>query len=399
MRDWSPDQSAKRVEPIDGGNLDGGIVVPTEVKRGGSDGKRRPKFSIIIAVHNTAEFLSDCLDSILEQSFADFELIAVDDASTDGSLFYLSRYAASDPRLKIVQLDRNVGSGGARNAGVAHARGEYVWFIDSDDWIDRESLAKIAARLEAVDPDVLLFGWSRRYADGHASDCPAAKHLSAAPETFALHEWPQAIRILHTPWNKVVRRELILRTRFMFTAGWYQDLPYTYLMLAAAKRISAMPDVLVHYRQRPSGAMRTKGKGHLAVLKQWASVWRLVGAHSPRPEILQPFLFDRMTWHLLEVIRKPDRVPQEHWHEFFEGAERLWAAHSPPGYRFPRGLTGLRYRMMAGKLPLTTLIPLGARLGSRARRIFGLPPAGLVAPRSSAQPEESRKEISSATAA
>src|SRR4051794_37571087 len=104
MRGWSPDQGAKRVEPVDLANLDGRFVVPTETKRGGSGGKGRPKFSIIIAVHNTAEFLSDCLDSILEQTFDDFELIAVDDASTDGSLFYLSRYAASDPRLKIVQL-------------------------------------------------------------------------------------------------------------------------------------------------------------------------------------------------------------------------------------------------------------------------------------------------------
>ena len=357
---------------------EGKTILPRRIRFGDRGQGAKPKFSIIIAVHNTAEFLPDCLDSLLDQSFEDFEVIAVDDASTDGSLFCLSRYAVSDPRVTVIELDHNGGAGAARNAGIAHARGEYVWFIDSDDWVDRDSLAKIAERLEADDPDVLLFGWSRRYPDGHASDCPALEHLRAAPSRFVLHEWPQAIRILHTPWNKVVRRELIDRTQFDFASGWYQDLSFTYLMLAAAGRISALTDNLVNYRQRPSGAMSTKGKGHLAVLRQWSTVFSLVSQHSPRPDILKPYLFDRMSWHLLEVIRKPERVPPEHWGEYLRGARQLWREHRPAGYRFPPGAIGIRYRMMAGKLPLSRLIPFSARIASQARRMFGLPPAGRV---------------------
>lgn len=352
--------------------------MPTESAKAGSD-EPSPKFSIIIAVHNTAEFLPLCVESILGQSLDDFELIAVDDASTDGSSALLSDFAKRDPRVQVVRLDSNGGAGAARNAGIARARGEYVWFIDSDDWVDRDSLMKIAQRLEVDDPDVLLFGWSRRYPDGQASDCPASAHLRAAPASFVLHEWPQAIRILHTPWNKVVRRELIERTGFAFASGWYQDLSFTYLMLAAAKRISALPDNLVHYRQRPSGAMSTRGKGHLAVLKQWAWVFELVAEHSPRPDVLKPYLFDRMAWHLLEVIRKPERVPQAHWREYLKGTRKLWAEHQPNDYRFPPGAIGLRYRMLAGKLPLSRLVPLFARVGSNGRTVLGLRPAGRIA--------------------
>jgi CDP-glycerol glycerophosphotransferase len=378
MRHWSPQDRIAKASLRSAMPADRGPELPGELGFGGGGGGPRPRFSIIIAVHNTAEFLADCLDSLLEQSFQNFEVIMVDDASTDGSLFCLSRYAVSDPRFTVVELDRNGGAGAARNAGLARARGDYVWFIDSDDWVDRTSLARIAARLEVDDPDVLLFGWSRRYPDGQASECPASAHLKAAPASFVLHEWPQAIRILHTPWNKVVRRELIERTGFAFASGWYQDLSFTYLMLAAARRISALPDNLVHYRQRPSGAMSTRGKGHLAVLNQWSSVFRLVAEHSPRPDVLQPYLFDRMTWHLLEVIRKSERIPQQHWREYLQGTRRLWAAHQPAGYRFPKGAIGIRYRMMAGKLPLPRLIPLGARIGTRTRRLLGLPPAGRI---------------------
>jgi CDP-glycerol glycerophosphotransferase len=378
MRHSRLDEGTLGARPTPRAGTGGSAKLPVRTKSGGRGGGQRPRFSIIIAVHNTAEFLPDCLDSLLDQGFEDFEVIAVDDASTDGSMFCLSRYAASDPRITVVELDCNSGAGAARNAGIAHARGDYVWFIDSDDWVDRDSLAKIAERLDADDPDVLLFGWSRRYPDGQASDCPASEHLRSAPTRFVLHEWPQAIRILHTPWNKVVRRELIERTGFAFATGWYQDLSFTYSMLAAANRISALAENLVNYRQRPSGAMSTRGKGHLAVLRQWSSVFSLVSAHSPRADILQPYLFDRMSWHLLEVIRKPERVPPEHWAEYLRGAKRLWTEHQPTGYRFPPGAIGIRYRMMAGRLPLPRLIPLSARAASRARRMFGLPPAGRV---------------------
>src|SRR4249920_3836197 len=88
-----------------------------------------PRFSIIIAVHNVRAFLRECLDSILEQDFTDFELIAVDDRTPDGSDEILDEYADADPRVKVVHLDQNVGLGKARDAGMAYATGEYLLFV------------------------------------------------------------------------------------------------------------------------------------------------------------------------------------------------------------------------------------------------------------------------------
>jgi glycosyltransferase involved in cell wall biosynthesis len=92
-----------------------------------------PKFSIVVPCHASRAWLRPCLDSVLSQSFTDFEIIGVDDADRDGSGRILAEYAAADPRVRALHLDENVGLGLARNAGLKECRGEYVLFLDADD--------------------------------------------------------------------------------------------------------------------------------------------------------------------------------------------------------------------------------------------------------------------------
>ena len=91
--------------------------------------------SVVVPVYKVQGYLRQCLDSLLEQPFTDFEVVAVDDCSPDGSGDILAEYAARDPRIKVLTLEQNVGLGRARNAGLDVAVGEYVWFLDSDDWL------------------------------------------------------------------------------------------------------------------------------------------------------------------------------------------------------------------------------------------------------------------------
>lgn len=316
-----------------------------------------PKVSFIVAAHNSERFLPTCLDSILGQSFHDFELIAADDASTDGSAPLLDSYAAKDDRVRVIHLEGNVGAGGARNAALEQATGDYVWCIDSDDWIVPDALATAMQELDRGDADVLLIGFTRIYPDGTLSVCSEMKTLEAAPPSFRLHEWPTAVHILHTPWNKIVRRELVVRTGFRFPSGWHQDLPYTYTMLSAAGRVSALPKSLVMYRQHLDAATVTKSSGHLCILDQWSLTFDLVDRHGPRPDLLRPHLIDRMLWHLSEQLKKHRRLPAEAWPEFARRAAALWRARAPKDYSFPRGLTGLKYRLIARHPRLVPLIP------------------------------------------
>ena len=101
-----------------------------------------PKYSIISPVYNTSEYLEQFIKSVLCQSYSDFELILVDDGSTDNSLDICNRYAEKDLRIRVL-TQNNLGAGPARNNGIKNAYGDYLFFFDSDDWVDSFSLESI----------------------------------------------------------------------------------------------------------------------------------------------------------------------------------------------------------------------------------------------------------------
>ena len=113
-----------------------------------------PTVSIIVPFYEVEDYLADCLYSIRQQEFEDFECICVNDATLDNSMEIAKAFRDADPRFSIVVNDRNRGLGGARNAGLQVARGRYVQFVDSDDWIDREMTARLVARIEKTGVDM-----------------------------------------------------------------------------------------------------------------------------------------------------------------------------------------------------------------------------------------------------
>ncbi len=112
--------------------------------------------SVIIPVYNVENYVGQCLQSVLQQTHKELEIICVDDASTDGSLAVLKDYAARDERIKIISDGENVGSALARNKGLDIAHGEYVYFMDSDDWIEPDYIAKMLAAIEQAGTDIVL---------------------------------------------------------------------------------------------------------------------------------------------------------------------------------------------------------------------------------------------------
>lgn len=102
-----------------------------------------PKVSVIIPVYNTEAYLKRCLDSVCNQTLSDIEIICINDASTDKSLEILQEYATKDKRIKIIDFKENKGAGAARNAGINAAQGEYIGFVDSDDYVDLDFYEKL----------------------------------------------------------------------------------------------------------------------------------------------------------------------------------------------------------------------------------------------------------------
>ncbi|GIG91966.1 glycosyltransferase family 2 protein [Plantactinospora endophytica] len=322
--------------------------------------------SVIVPVYQVRAYLAECLDSILDQSLRDLELVAVDDGSTDGCAAVLARYAARDPRLVVVTLDRNQGLGAARNTGLSRATGEYVWFVDGDDWLPEGSLAAVADRLTRNRPDLLVTAYTRHYPNG------GTRHLSLAqvgagrpvPETFTLAERPALLSVLHITCNKVIRRRFLLDLGLTFGPGWYEDVSFSFPLMFAAERITLLDRCCYGYRQRPEGAITaTVSERHFEVFAHWDEVLTRLDADPAVPAELRHLIFQRMIWHLLQVLGHPRRVPPNRRREFFAEIVTRYRAHRPPaGYQPPGGALGLKHRLVGrGAYGLFTALQVARR--------------------------------------
>ncbi|MEU6589254.1 CDP-glycerol glycerophosphotransferase family protein [Streptomyces sp. NPDC046881] len=291
-----------------------------------------PRFSLIVPCFKVQGFLRECLDSVLGQSFGDFELIAVDDRSPDGCGAILDEYAARDPRVKVLHLPENVGLGRARNAGLPHATGDYLFFLDSDDTLTPGALRAVADRLaEADDPDVLVFDYARTYWWGGTRRNVLAPVLAEAPATFAVSEYPQILDLLMVVWNKVYRREFVAENGFEFPPGYYEDTPWTFPVMLSARRIAALDRICLNYRQRRQGnILSTTSRKHFDIHDQYERVFAFVAG---RPELARwrPYLHRKMGEHCLDILAKPDRLPPADKAEFFRRTAEMFRRHRPAG--------------------------------------------------------------------
>ncbi|MGW1563465.1 bifunctional glycosyltransferase/CDP-glycerol:glycerophosphate glycerophosphotransferase [Streptomyces sp. NPDC002144] len=331
--------------------------------------------SVVLPVYGVEEFLRPCLDAILAQPFTRFEVIAVDDASPDGCPEILDEYARRDPRVRVLHLADNGGLGQARNTGFEQARGTYVWFVDSDDWIADGSLAAIAPRLEASRPDVLFLDYARALPDGTIEPNPRGHLLRepTPPDTFDLAARPSVLELMMTAWNKVIRRDFLAALDVRFGPGLYEDLPVTYPILLAAERIALLDQVCYFYRERRAGAITTTvSDRHFDVFGQYEKIFAFLDAHGDAFNAFRIPIFDRALWHYTTIIDDPSRVPRGRRREFFHRMAAHFIRYRPAGYTFPAGARGAKFRLVArDDYRLYTALRPVNRLRLQARRSVG----------------------------
>ncbi|WP_314223219.1 bifunctional glycosyltransferase/CDP-glycerol:glycerophosphate glycerophosphotransferase [Streptomyces zaehneri] len=296
-----------------------------------------PRFSVIVPAYKVQAYLHECLESVLSQSFADLELIVVDDRSPDACGEIIDEFAARDTRVRAVHLPENVGLGQARNAGLERATGDYLLFLDSDDTLTPDALRAIADRLRETDePDVLVYDYASTYWSGETVRNQFAAQLSeegTAP--FRLEDRPGLLRVLMVAWNKAYRREFVEGVGLTFPSGYYEDTPWTYPALMAAESLATLDRVCVHYRQRRRGnILSTTSRGHFDVFEQYDRVFAFV---EQRPELAhwRPVLFRRMVDHLSTVFTKRDRLPRGSRAEFLRRARAHYRRYRTPGVPVP----------------------------------------------------------------
>ena len=205
-----------------------------------------PKFSIIIPVYNVAPYLRECLDSVLAQTFTDWEAICVDDGSTDDSCAILDEYAAKDVRFRVVHQP-NRGVSAARNAGLDVAIGEWLAFLDGDDIFLPSLLDKVCTTIDAY-PSVDMVRYDHfGVGEGHGLEIPGPCRVFSLEKEIGAAEMDGVALIM---WGNVIRRKRVRDIRFMnYVCG--EDRLYTFDCLLCSKILAVIPCRLYGYRARP----------------------------------------------------------------------------------------------------------------------------------------------------
>ena len=246
--------------------------------------EQMPKVSIIVPVYNVERYLRQCLDSLVNQTYQNIEIICVDDGSTDASSEILTEYALKNSKVRVIRQE-NSGLSVARNVGFSFATGKYVMYVDSDDWIDVCTCEKAVFKAEEHAADLVMWPYIREFPNRsapkvifseektfHAAECrELQRRMVGLLGTELAH--PENADALCTVWGKLYLRELIAQNDIHFTdlqrIGTYEDGLFNLHYLAHVKNATYIPDYLSHYRK--NSGMTSKYRKELAA--QWKNLF------------------------------------------------------------------------------------------------------------------------------
>ena len=230
-----------------------------------------PVISIIVPVYNVEKYLSRCVDSILAQTFRDFELILVDDGSTDNSAEICNKYAAKDSRIKVIHKE-NGGQSSARNNGLEIAIGKYIGFVDSDDWISTDCFEYLYTLIEKFNADAVsadfVFAYENKPVAFQKDKNPKEKIIAGADEILCYYLKQDKMHGKNdfAVWGKLFKRELFRGLRF--PAGKiYEDNIINFKLFQKCARYAKSTKKIYAYFQR--GISTTKSilaQKHLALI-------------------------------------------------------------------------------------------------------------------------------------
>ena len=224
------------------------------------------RFSLIVPVYNVEKYIDKCMQSLAGQTFRDYEIIVVDDESPDGSMEIAEKYRAADPERFTILHQKNTRQGGARNNGVRHAKGEYLLFIDSDDYVSPRMLETVDGYLKQTPCDILAFGHIP--VDDQGRSLPQEIGGDFPPGLYRPSENHRVVSLPGAPWGKAFRREFYVKTGFQFPEKvLYEDVT-TRIVYAQAETILLCQDRLYYYVHRENSSMTQKlSRKNLDILK------------------------------------------------------------------------------------------------------------------------------------
>lgn len=231
-----------------------------------------PFISIIIIAWNNEEYIVQAIQSCLQSNFSDIEVIIINNGSTDKTKKLIEEVTINNfGFFKVIQNKKNQGPGEARNIGVSYASGEYLMFLDGDDWLETKAIDIVLPHLLSQKPDILMFNHYKVFSDGCKIQNIPHKYADLGQEDKDL-TIPSirrgAIRNIHVAWNKVYKSEFIKNLKIKYPHGYYEDLYWSICSTVEANTLFYINDIIYNYRQNKNSITKTFNNQHLDIFKQ-----------------------------------------------------------------------------------------------------------------------------------
>lgn len=232
--------------------------------------------TVVVPVFNTEKYISRCIESIINQSYTNLEILIINDGSSDSSLSIINEYCKNDNRCKLINLQQNIGVGNARNIGIQQANGVYITFVDSDDWIDSNYLMDLYLSIERQKGiDIAIAGIKTDYANSISSSIRYQyKYKNVITNKFALklltNTYSQDTFISPIVNNKIYRTSFLKKIEIKFDKSKKaQDNYFSFIIFTYNCYIALVPDTYYHYYQRDDSATHTFSKEYI---DNWADI-------------------------------------------------------------------------------------------------------------------------------
>ncbi len=283
-----------------------------------------PKVSVIIPVYNVEKYLKECLDSIIGQTLEEIEIICVDDGSTDSSLSILQEYGKRDPRI-IILTQENQGAGAARNKGLAIAKGEYLSFLDADDFFEKKMLQEIYQTALEVDADIVVYGADRYIQNEHRYVSVGSVNYKLLPsqKCFAASDIPKNIfrAVVGWTWDKLFKRSFIQECDLKFQEiRVHNDLLFTFAAWISAGKIIIKKDVFTHQRKRGGGSISDEFKEWWCTFDALYALKQYIEEH----HLKERFFTDYINYAVYLMLYNSKRLDEKSYQNFCNYMKKDW---------------------------------------------------------------------------
>jgi len=237
----------------------------------------KPAITVIMPVYDVERYVARAIESVLEQSFADFELIIVDDGSPDDSAKIVMQYALVDSRIQFIR-QQNAGAPAARNRALKIAQGKYVCFMDSDDWVEKDMLGDMYAMAEAHALEEVIAGF---YIDTYYDEMRYVSACVGQPtQVFASQkEFRQnAYRLfdcnmLYPPWNKLFLTEYLRKNQIEFPDTFWDDFPFNLQVIRGVERVGVLEGRYYHFIRARAQSETARYRHNMYEKREEEHVW------------------------------------------------------------------------------------------------------------------------------